>query len=249
MPFNRVRFISNIATSSGPSSIEISGGVSVEHSNSSYLPFSVQYVSTIDIVDVSDLSSIVDTTEYAVLTGQSTGSENGLYLQSGVSAFKQTLSDVNKNWFFLDIKNADFGRAVYLESNGYYIYSRFNKVLLEKNITLTSPSDPQTQTEIFEIPVPYEKICNVKLQVTGYLSKSTPRDYYFYGEYTRIFFNKGSGAYIDHGSQNSTTRNSSPSNFPSPIITFTSSPPTLYLKNGSGTIYNVEWFIKTELLF
>lgn len=203
--------------------------------NLNFYPYSVSYISLINLEAVSDLESSISVGEYAVLIKQDNESENGLYLRVNDTTYtKQTLPS-NTDCFFVDITSSSSINCIYLFSSNLFIRTYYKTINLNYSITTNS----QTQTDLFNIPVLKDTSCELLLKIFGFQTSNF--NISFNGEYKRVFYNN-SGVIIDMGDFSETYKKHQ--DFSYPDINFSSQPD---VKLTSGDSEETKWIVKGTL--
>lgn len=217
----------------------VSSGGSGEERNLPFFPYPVQSIKTTNISNVSNLSAYVSLNEYIVLIGQTTSSQNGLYLQDGVSTATKQVLPTDTNSYFLDVSVADGDNCIYLLSDEF-IQTYYKKINLGLSITTTSNS----QTDLFDIPVSLNRSSEIILKISGF--HTADYSVIFYGEYKRTYYNDN-GTYRDFGIFTETTKKSSTFSYPTVTFSTSSSQPNVKITPGNTT--STKWFIKGDITF
>lgn len=145
--------------------------------NAGYKP---DVITSIKTTNQTNVNSLGNATDFVLLVGQTTSSENGLYEQTGATTtIKQTVS---ANTFYVEKQTTNELRAIFNESINKYIQvynTNFNI-----NHTLAIAANTTTAQTVFELPTLKDKPSIINLDVFGYFTAN--KDHTFSGSYKAI---------------------------------------------------------------
>jgi len=128
--------------------------------NAGYKP---DVITSIKTTNQTNLNSLGNATDFVLLVGQTTSSENGLYQQTGATT--TTKQTVSANTFYVEKQTTNELRAIFNESINKYIQvynTNFNI-----NHTLAIAENTTTAQTVFELPTLKDKPSIINLDVFG----------------------------------------------------------------------------------